>query len=87
MLMILKSQHSRSNLLMHVLPMLLLLFLLQTMYVAEWAEESGWKQGSLVPYGPLQLMPSAQVRGGGRSRVLGSGFKLPAVLWTTGYGQ
>ena len=32
---------------------------LQTMYVAEWTEEGGWK-GEMRPYGPLHLEPSAQ---------------------------
>ena len=36
------------------------LFGLQTMYVAEWSPEQGWK-GEMRPYGPLQLDPSAQV--------------------------
>lgn len=39
----------------------------QTMYVAEWTEEGGWNSGALVPYGPLQLMPSAQVLNYGQS--------------------
>eukprot|EP00798_Chlamydomonas_sp_ICE-L_P012521 gene12521-15737_t len=34
---------------------------LSTMYVAEWTEEGGWDKGSLKPYGPLEMMPSAQV--------------------------
>ncbi len=34
---------------------------LQTMYVAEWSPEQGWK-GEMRAYGPLQLDPSAQVR-------------------------
>jgi hypothetical protein len=33
------------------------------MYVAEWKAEKGWDKGALKPYGPLQMMPSAQVRG------------------------
>jgi branched-chain amino acid aminotransferase len=32
------------------------------MYISEWSEGKGWDQGALKPYGPLQLMPSAQVR-------------------------
>ena len=32
------------------------------MYVSEWTEGKGWDQGELKPYGPMQLMPSAQVR-------------------------
>ncbi|KAG2430864.1 hypothetical protein HXX76_009838 [Chlamydomonas incerta] len=32
-----------------------------TMYVAEWTPEKGWDSGKLVPYGPLNMMPSAQV--------------------------
>lgn len=39
----------------------------QTMYVAQWAEDSGWVPGQLQPYGPLQLMPSAQVLNYGQS--------------------
>lgn len=31
------------------------------MYVATWTHEHGWDKGALVPYGPLQMMPSAQV--------------------------
>lgn len=34
----------------------------QTMYVAEWTPEHGWDSGKLVPYGPINMMPSAQVR-------------------------
>jgi hypothetical protein len=34
----------------------------QTMYVAEWSPEKGWDKGALKPYGPLQMMPSAQAR-------------------------
>jgi len=32
-----------------------------TMYVANWTQENGWDKGSLQPYGPLPMMPSAQV--------------------------
>eukprot|EP00882_Tetradesmus_deserticola_P004929 GHRQ01005193.1.p1 GENE.GHRQ01005193.1~~GHRQ01005193.1.p1 ORF type:complete len:374 (+),score=149.89 GHRQ01005193.1:67-1188(+) len=39
----------------------------QTMYVAEWTAEKGWDQGTLKPYGPLQMMPSAQVLNYGQS--------------------
>ncbi|GIL58014.1 hypothetical protein Vafri_13215 [Volvox africanus] len=31
------------------------------MYVSEWAPDKGWDQGKLVPYGPITIMPSAQV--------------------------
>ncbi len=31
------------------------------MYVATWTADKGWNKGSIVPYGPLPLMPSAQV--------------------------
>ena len=31
------------------------------MYVAKWTPEKGWDTGSLQPYGPLSVMPSAQV--------------------------
>jgi branched-chain amino acid aminotransferase len=30
------------------------------MYVATWTEETGWQEGGLRPYGPLELLPSAQ---------------------------
>jgi hypothetical protein len=33
----------------------------QTMFLAEWADGE-WRPGQLVPYGPLPMMPSAQVR-------------------------
>lgn len=33
------------------------------MYVANWTAEKGWDQGSFVPYGPVQMYPSAQVCG------------------------
>jgi hypothetical protein len=36
--------------------------LLQSMFVSEWTDGKGWDQGALKPYGPMQLMPSAQVR-------------------------
>mmetsp|Transcript_12485 Transcript_12485/g.26921 ORF Transcript_12485/g.26921 Transcript_12485/m.26921 type:complete len:391 (-) Transcript_12485:1463-2635(-) len=32
-----------------------------TMYVANWTPEHGWDKGSLMPYGPISMMPSAQV--------------------------
>jgi branched-chain amino acid aminotransferase len=35
----------------------------QTMFVAEWQPENGWAPGELKPYGPLSMMPSAQVGG------------------------
>ena len=38
----------------------------QTMYVAEW-KDGAWAPGALKPYGPLQLMPSAQVLNYGQS--------------------
>jgi branched-chain amino acid aminotransferase len=31
------------------------------MYVSEWTDGKGWDQGGMKPYGPMQLMPSAQV--------------------------
>lgn len=34
---------------------------MQTMYTATWTAENGWTQGQLQPYGPIQMMPSAQV--------------------------
>ena len=34
-------------------------FAVQTMYVAEWTPDAGWK-GEMRPYGPLQLEPAAQ---------------------------
>lgn len=39
----------------------------QSMYMSEWSEGKGWDQGALKPYGPLQLMPSAQVLNYGQS--------------------
>ncbi|GLI68463.1 hypothetical protein VaNZ11_012889 [Volvox africanus] len=33
----------------------------ETMYVSEWTPDKGWGQGKLVPYGPITIMPSAQV--------------------------
>jgi hypothetical protein len=39
----------------------------QMMYQAEWSAESGWSAGSLMPYGPISLMPSAQVLNYGQS--------------------
>lgn len=39
-----------------------LLLLLQSMFVSEWTDGKGWDEGALKPYGPMQLMPSAQVR-------------------------
>lgn len=38
-----------------------------TMYVANWTAEKGWDKGSLVPYGPIPMMPSAQVLNYGQS--------------------
>eukprot|EP00951_Prasinocladus_malaysianus_P031792 scaffold306687_cov49-Prasinocladus_malaysianus.AAC.1 len=38
----------------------------QTMYVATWTEAQGW-QGTLKPYGPLDMLPSAQVLNYGQS--------------------
>lgn len=32
-----------------------------TMYVATWSPDKGWSKGGLQPYGPLPLLPSAQV--------------------------
>jgi branched-chain amino acid aminotransferase len=31
------------------------------MYTATWTEEKGWDAGLLQPYGPIPMMPSAQV--------------------------
>jgi len=31
-----------------------------SMYVAHWTPEGGWEKGSLQPYGPLPILPSAQ---------------------------
>ena len=33
----------------------------QTMYTAQWTAEKGWDAGALQPYGPITVMPSAQV--------------------------
>eukprot|EP00877_Chromochloris_zofingiensis_P013018 jgi/Chrzof1/7970/UNPLg00030.t1 len=39
-----------------------------TMYVAQWtSEQQGWEAGSLQPYGPIQMYPSAQVLNYGQS--------------------
>ncbi|KAG1654142.1 hypothetical protein FOA52_012188 [Chlamydomonas sp. UWO 241] len=32
-----------------------------SMYTSTWTAESGWDAGKIVPYGPIQMMPSAQV--------------------------
>jgi len=32
-----------------------------TMYVARWTQETGWDKGQLLPYGPMPMLPSAQV--------------------------
>lgn len=32
-----------------------------SMYVSTWSAEKGWDSGSLQPYGPLPMLPSAQV--------------------------
>lgn len=38
------------------------------MYVAQWtSEQQGWEAGSLQPYGPIQMYPSAQVLNYGQS--------------------
>lgn len=39
---------------------------MQFMYKALWTPETGW-QGGLEPYGPLDLLPSAQVLNYGQS--------------------
>lgn len=39
----------------------------QTMYVSEWSEGAGWDKGALKPYGPIPMMPSAQVLNYGQS--------------------
>jgi branched-chain amino acid aminotransferase len=31
------------------------------MYTAQWTAEKGWDKGALQPYGPITVMPSAQV--------------------------
>ena len=38
----------------------------QYQYMASWTEEDGWR-GKLKPYGPLELLPSAQVLNYGQS--------------------
>ncbi len=38
----------------------------QYQYAASWTEEEGWR-GKLKPYGPLELLPSAQVLNYGQS--------------------
>lgn len=34
---------------------------LQTMFVCNWTPEHGWDKGTFQPYGPLSVLPSAQV--------------------------
>ena len=31
------------------------------MYIATWTAEKGWDEGTIQPYGPISIMPSAQV--------------------------
>ncbi|MEW5306399.1 MAG: hypothetical protein WDW36_008866 [Sanguina aurantia] len=38
-----------------------------SMYVANWTAETGWQRGTIQPYGPLSLLPSAQVLNYGQS--------------------
>jgi hypothetical protein len=42
------------------------------MYIAEW-HDGEWRKGELKPYGPLQMMPSAQVGAADARRASGSG--------------
>mmetsp|Transcript_8914 Transcript_8914/g.27053 ORF Transcript_8914/g.27053 Transcript_8914/m.27053 type:complete len:323 (-) Transcript_8914:282-1250(-) len=37
------------------------------MYTATWSKETGWTSGTIAPYGPLEMMPSAQVLNYGQS--------------------
>ncbi len=37
------------------------------MYISTWTQEKGWDAGSMQPYGPLQMYPSAQVLNYGQS--------------------
>jgi len=32
-----------------------------SMYIATWTAEKGWDEGTIQPYGPISIMPSAQV--------------------------
>lgn len=34
---------------------------MQSMYIATWTAEKGWDEGTIQPYGPISIMPSAQV--------------------------
>jgi branched-chain amino acid aminotransferase len=52
---------------------------LQTMYVAEWTQEKGWDSGKLVPYGPITVMPSAQVLNYGQAIFEGMKVRLHAA--------
>lgn len=51
---------------------------LQTMYVAEWTSEGGWK-GEMRPYGPLHLEPAAQVSSVGHTLVLSCALTMCQV--------
>lgn len=37
------------------------------MYISRWTPERGWAPGQLEPYGPLPMLPSAQVLNYGQS--------------------
>lgn len=62
-----------------------MLLLLQTMYVANWTPEKGWDQGTLQAYGPLPMMPSAQVLNYGQA--IFEGMKAQQVRRVGGRGQ
>jgi len=65
------------------------------MYVATWTEETGWQEGGLRPYGPLELLPSAQVLNYGQAifegmkalRPEGGGAAAAAVTAAAGGGN
>jgi branched-chain amino acid aminotransferase len=48
------------------------------MFTATWTEETGWQEGELQPYGPLQLLPSAQALNYGQAIFEGMKAQRPA---------
>jgi branched-chain amino acid aminotransferase len=48
------------------------------MFIATWTEETGWQEGNLQPYGPLQLLPSAQALNYGQAIFEGMKAQRPA---------
>lgn len=58
----------------------------QSMYVATWTEETGWQEGGLRPYGPLELLPSAQALNYGQAIFEGMKALRPEGDGTGGAG-